>query len=71
VGWDLMDLLLKAFVERKARWRALRQSISVVPWADRQFLLYTSGRAAGAQAFSSFDTLLAPFVHYDKLSYEM
>src|SRR4029078_2415540 len=25
--------------------------------------------AAGAQAFSSFDTLLAPFVRYDKLEY--
>jgi len=28
------------------------------------------GNSAGAQAFSNFDTLLAPFVRYDKLSYE-
>ena len=28
------------------------------------------GEAAGAQAFSSFDTLLAPFIYYDKLDYE-
>jgi len=28
------------------------------------------GEAAGAQAFSSFDTLLAPFIYYDKLRYE-
>ena len=28
------------------------------------------GNCAGAQAFSNFDTLLAPFVRYDKLSYE-
>ncbi|MBO8144465.1 MAG: ribonucleoside triphosphate reductase [Thermodesulfobacterium sp.] len=27
------------------------------------------GNSAGAQAFSNFDTLLAPFVRYDKLSY--
>ena len=33
--------------------------------------LYTlQGEAAGAQAFSNFDTLLAPFISYDKLSYK-
>ncbi|HNQ44504.1 MAG TPA: ribonucleoside triphosphate reductase, partial [Candidatus Cloacimonadota bacterium] len=33
------------------------------------FFYTLQGEAAGAQAFSSFDTLLAPFIHYDKLSY--
>ncbi len=28
------------------------------------------GNSAGAQAFSNFDTLLAPFIRYDKLSYQ-
>ena len=28
------------------------------------------GEAAGAQAFSDFDTLLAPFIRADKLSYD-
>ena len=28
------------------------------------------GNSAGALAFSSFDTLLAPFIYYDKLSYK-
>ncbi len=28
------------------------------------------GEAAGAIAFSNFDTLLAPFVRYDNLSYQ-
>ena len=27
------------------------------------------GEAAGAQAFSNFDTLLAPFIRYDGLTY--
>ena len=27
------------------------------------------GEAAGAQAFSNFDTYLAPFIRYDDLSY--
>ena len=34
-------------------------------------LLYTlQGEAAGAQAVSSFDTYLAPFIYYDGLTYE-
>lgn len=34
------------------------------------FFYTLQGEAAGAQAFSSFDTLLAPFIRYDGLSYE-
>jgi len=34
------------------------------------FLYTLQGEAAGAQAFSSFDTLLAPFVKYDNLNYK-
>ena len=34
------------------------------------FLYTMQGEAAGAQAFSNFDTLLAPFVRYDNLNYE-
>ena len=33
------------------------------------FLYTMQGEAAGAQAFSNFDTLLAPFVRYDNLDY--
>ena len=33
------------------------------------FLYTMQGESAGAQAFSNFDTLLAPFVRYDKLNY--
>ena len=34
------------------------------------FFYTLQGEAAGAQAFSNFDTLLAPFIAYDKLSYK-
>ena len=34
------------------------------------FFYTLQGEAAGAQAFSNFDTLLAPFIRYDKLSYQ-
>ena len=34
------------------------------------FFYTLQGEAAGAQAFSNFDTLLAPFIRYDKLSYK-
>jgi ribonucleoside-triphosphate reductase len=34
------------------------------------FFYTLQGESAGAQAFSNFDTLLAPFIRYDKLTYE-
>ncbi len=34
------------------------------------FLYTMQGEAAGAQAFSNFDTLLAPFVRFDNLNYK-
>ena len=34
------------------------------------FIYTLQGEVAGAQAFSNFDTLLAPFIRKDKLSYE-
>ncbi|MDR0291798.1 MAG: ribonucleoside triphosphate reductase, partial [Elusimicrobium sp.] len=34
------------------------------------FFYTLQGESAGAQAFSNFDTLLAPFIYYDKLSYD-
>jgi len=35
------------------------------------FFYTMQGEAAGAQAFSNFDTYLAPFIRYDKLDYEL
>jgi len=70
VGWDLKDLLLNGFkgVEGKvesAPPNHLRSSLGQIV----NFFYTLQGEAAGAQALSNFDTFLAPFVHYDGLSY--
>ena len=70
VGWDLKDLLLQGFrgvagkVE-SAPPRHLRSALGQVV----NFFYTLQGEAAGAQALSNFDTLLAPFVRYDSLDY--
>ncbi len=70
VGWDLYDLLIKGFrgapgkVESKPAKHfqsALGQIVN--------FFYTLQGEAAGAQAFSNFDVLLAPFIRYDKLKF--
>jgi ribonucleoside-triphosphate reductase len=68
VGWDLQDLLRQGFcgVKGKAVSRPARHFRAALGQIVNFF--YTlQGEAAGAQAFSSFDTLLAPFVRYDGL----
>jgi len=69
-GWDLKDLLLKGFTGAYGKVQsappkhfrtALGQSVN--------FFYTLQGEAAGAQAFANFDTLLAPFIAYDQLSY--
>ena len=70
-GWDLRDLLMEGFrgvpykiesAPPKHLETALMQSVN--------FLYTLQGESAGAQAFSNFDTYLAPFIYYDNLSYE-
>ena len=70
-GWDLQDLLRRGFRG------AYGKIVSAPPKHFRTALgqivnfFYTlQGEAAGAQAFANFDTLLAPFVYYDGLSYD-
>ena len=70
VGWDLRDLLLVGFkgVEGKAQSapaRHLRTALGQIV----NFFYTMQGEAAGAQAFSNFDTFLAPYVRYDNLDY--
>jgi len=71
VGWDLLDLLLSGFggvpgkissTPAKHFRTALGQVVN--------FFYTLQGESAGAQAFSNFDTYLAPFIYYDKLSYK-
>lgn len=70
VGWDLQDLLLSGF--RGAPGKAESSPAKHFRSALGQIVnfFYTlQGEAAGAQAFANFDTLLAPFIRYDQLSY--
>lgn len=71
VGWDLYDLLRRGFggvpgkVQSKPA-KHLKTALGQVV----NFFYTLQGEAAGAQAFSNFDTLLAPFIWYDHLSYD-
>jgi ribonucleoside-triphosphate reductase (formate) len=70
MGWDLRDLLLSGFqgAPGKAESRPARHFRSALGQIVNFF--YTlQGEAAGAQAFSNFDTLLAPFIRWDGLGY--
>jgi ribonucleoside-triphosphate reductase len=71
VGWDLMDLLITGFkgVEGKVACNPAKHFSSALGQIVN-FIFTTQGETAGAQAFSNFDTLLAPFVRYDKLDYK-
>jgi len=71
VGWDLKDLLLLGFqgvsgkIESKPAKHFSTALMQVVNY------LYTlQGEAAGAQALSNFDSLLAPFIRYDGVKYK-
>jgi ribonucleoside-triphosphate reductase len=69
VGWDLKDLLVAGFggVSGKIESKPAKHFRTALGQAVNFF--YTlQGEAAGAQAFSTFDTYLAPFIHYDALS---
>ncbi|MBI4101632.1 MAG: ribonucleoside triphosphate reductase [Candidatus Nealsonbacteria bacterium] len=69
-GWDLYDLLLKGFggvpgkIESKPP-KHLRTALGQLV----NFLFTLQGETAGANAVSNFDTLLAPFIRYDNLTY--
>ena len=70
VGWDLKDILLLGFqgvtgkIESKPAKHFGTALMQIVNY------LYTlQGEAAGAQALSNFDSLLAPFIQHDGLSY--
>ena len=70
VGWDLKDLLMEGFTGVKGKVESapakhFRSALGQVV----NFMYTMQGEAAGAQAFSNFDTLLAPFIYYDNLDY--
>jgi len=69
VGWNLEDLLMGGFggvsgkIESKPA-KHFRTALGHIV----NFFYTLQGEAAGAQAFSTFDTYLAPFIHYDGLN---
>ena len=69
VGWDISELLLAGFggvsgkIESKPA-KHFRTALGQVV----NFFYTLQGEAAGAQAFSNFDTYLAPFIRYDHLT---
>jgi ribonucleoside-triphosphate reductase len=70
-GWDLQDLLRRGFTGVPGKIacsppKHLRTALGQMV----NFFYTLQGEVAGAQAFSNFDTLLAPFVRYDKLSFQ-
>jgi ribonucleoside-triphosphate reductase len=70
-GWSLEDLLLKGFtgVQGKVS-SAPTKHFDTALMQLVNFIYTLQGEAAGAQAVSNFDTLLAPFVRADGLDYD-
>jgi len=70
VGWDLHDILTVGFsgVSDKIESNPPKH-FRVVLDQIINFFYTLQGEAAGAQAVSNFDTLLAPFIRSDKLGY--
>ncbi|NLT52482.1 MAG: ribonucleoside triphosphate reductase [Ignavibacteria bacterium] len=71
VGWDLYDLLVNGFRGASGKIESapakhFRSALGQIV----NFFYTLQGEAAGAQAFSNFDTLLAPFIRTDKLTYK-
>jgi ribonucleoside-triphosphate reductase len=70
-GWDLKDLLLKGFTGAYGKVQSAPPKHFRTALGQAVNFFYTlQGEAAGAQAFANFDTLLAPFIAYDGLSFE-
>jgi ribonucleoside-triphosphate reductase (formate) len=70
-GWDLLDLISQGLcgVSGKVESGPPKHFQSALGQIVNFF--YTlQGEAAGAQAFSNFDTFLAPFIRYDNLNYK-
>jgi ribonucleoside-triphosphate reductase len=70
-GWDLKELIVRGFggVPGKISSRPAKHLKALFNQIVN-FMYTMQGESAGAQAVSSFDTLVAPFVRYDKLEYK-
>ena len=71
VGWDLKDLLTEGFTGVRGKIESAPAKHFRTALGQIVNFMYTmQGEAAGAQAFSNFDTLLAPFIYYDNLDFK-
>ena len=71
VGWDLEDLLKEGFTGVPGKLTSKpAKHFSTVLMQIVNFMYTLQGEAAGAVAFSNFDTFLAPFIRYDNLNFE-
>jgi len=70
-GWDLKDLIVRGFggVSGKINSKPAKHFKALLNQVVN-FMYTMQGESAGAQAMSSFDTLIAPFVRYDGLDYK-
>ena len=69
-GWDLRQLLMDGFggVPGKVESRPAKHLRAFLGQVVNSTFT-TQGETAGAQAWSSFDTYCAPFIHYDSMTY--
>jgi ribonucleoside-triphosphate reductase len=69
-GWDLKDLMVRGFggVPGKINSKPAKHFKALLNQIVN-FMYTMQGESAGAQALSSFDVLVAPFVRYDNLEY--
>jgi ribonucleoside-triphosphate reductase len=71
VGWDLKDLLMSGFTGVRGKIESKpAKHFNVALMQVVNFLYTMQGEAAGAQALSNFDSLLAPFIRHDNLDYK-
>lgn len=70
-GWDLRKLLMEGFtgIPDKCSAGPARHLQTALDHASR-FILIVCNEWSGAQAFSSLDTFMAPFIYYDNLNYK-
>ncbi|MFA7253168.1 MAG: ribonucleoside triphosphate reductase [Patescibacteria group bacterium] len=69
VGWDLQDLLREGFKGAEGKIESKPAKHLKTALGQLVNFFYTmQGESAGAQAVSNFDTLMAPYIRYDKLS---
>jgi len=70
-GWDLYDFLKRGFRGVPGKIECRPPKHLRVALGQLVNLFYTlQGESNGAQAVSNFDTLMAPFIRYDNLSYK-